>query len=122
MSCLALVTDLIFATKIRSTGAAVGCSVVPVGSDEAFRQALDAHRPALVVVDVTCGGPLSEKAIAAAKAHAARPYIVAYGPHVEHEALETAAACGADLVLPRSKFSEQLPELLKKHASGAAAT
>jgi len=54
----------------------------------------------VVVVD------LSRHAAAVVEVRAAAPgaRIVAFGPHVDAELLETAARDGADLVLPRSRF------------------
>lgn len=43
--------------------------------------------------------------------------IVAFGPHVEVDALRRAAAEGADAVMTRGSFSARLPELLKQLAS-----
>ena len=40
------------------------------------------------------------------------PRLVAYGSHVDAEALRAARAAGCDPVLPRSKFVDDLPAAL----------
>ncbi|MGZ3385055.1 MAG: hypothetical protein ACXWNF_09120, partial [Isosphaeraceae bacterium] len=39
---------------------------------------------------------------------------VAFGSHVDTEALAAARAAGCDPVMPRSKFSADLPELIRR--------
>ena len=43
-----------------------------------------------------------------------RPIVIGFGSHVDVERLELARAAGFDQVLPRSKFSASLPELLRQ--------
>jgi hypothetical protein len=38
---------------------------------------------------------------------------VAFGPHVDANALVAAKAAGCQVVMPRSKFSAELPDLLR---------
>ena len=40
---------------------------------------------------------------------------VAFGSHVDTEALAAAGAAGCDPVLPRSKFSAELPDLIRRY-------
>jgi len=40
---------------------------------------------------------------------------VAYGSHVDKARLDAARAAGCDEVLPRSKFSAELPDLLRRY-------
>lgn len=42
-----------------------------------------------------------------------RPVVIAFGAHVHTERLEAARAAGCDQVMPRSRFSSELPELLR---------
>jgi hypothetical protein len=48
-----------------------------------------------------------------------RPKVIAFGAHVQTGLLEAARAAGCDEVLPRSRFSAQLPELLKESLGSA---
>ena len=47
-----------------------------------------------------------------ADASASMPRVVAYGSHVEAATLHAARTAGCDLVLPRSRFVEELPVAL----------
>ena len=40
---------------------------------------------------------------------------MAYGSHVDKARLDQARAAGCDEVLPRSKFSTELPDLLRRY-------
>jgi hypothetical protein len=44
-----------------------------------------------------------------------RPVVIAFGSHVATARLQAARDAGCDEVLPRSRFSAELPELLRKH-------
>jgi hypothetical protein len=44
---------------------------------------------------------------------------VAFGSHVDKARLDQARAAGCDEVLPRSKFSGELPELLRRYLGAA---
>lgn len=103
---LALVRDLIFATKISSTGKALG---VPV---EVLRDPaqLSERTGRLLVVDLNLAG-----AIPAARAwgrNGDRP-VVGFVSHADAAAIVAAREAGLGRVLPRSRFVEILPDLLK---------
>jgi hypothetical protein len=68
---------------------------ITFGRDPAALPAAD-----VVLVDLVGHGP-ALPALRAARPHAR---IVAFGPHVDADALAAAQAAGADLVLPRSRL------------------
>ena len=47
-------------------------------------------------------------------------WFVAFGPHVEADSLAAAKAAGCQVVLPRSKFTAELPELMQRYFSRPA--
>ena len=49
--------------------------------------------------------------------HSCKIATLAFGPHVHTDLLEAAQAAGCDQVMPRSKFSARLPELLQQLAT-----
>jgi hypothetical protein len=61
-----------------------------------------------VIVDLDNPGLDLEVLMTALREIAPAPRVVAYGPHVNAELLRAARLAGCDLVLPRSKFVEQL--------------
>jgi DNA-binding NarL/FixJ family response regulator len=109
-------TDLIFATKIRSTADAVGVSSGAVSDPTGLAEQIeDLTEPATgLMVDLELG----DKALSLideARQRLPQAKIIAFGSHVAKETLEAAKEHGAHQVLPRSAFTEQLPDLLREH-------
>lgn len=103
MSGLVAVTrDLMDAGRIRSAVPAVTV-VAGIGGPEPAEAGL-------IVLDLAAG-------IDPAAAAAIGPPVVAYGPHVDSEALAAAVAAGCIDALPRSVFFRRLPALLAEHGS-----
>lgn len=103
----ALVADLMFAARVR--GAAAGARTVHDG-----RALLPFLGPStrLVLIDLHARGALD--AVGAARRAAAGATVVAFGSHVETDALQAARAAGADRVLARSAFVRELPSLVEE--------
>lgn len=112
MRTIAWVTDLIFATKIRSTAQAVGAVVELVRDRPGLESAATSGPVDQVLLDLNATGLDPASAVAAARAIPGRPKIVAYLSHVQADLAAAARAAGADEVLARSAFSERLPSLL----------
>jgi len=113
---VAVLHDLIFETKIRSTAQALGFETTIVRSPAAFDAQLDRIRPSLLIVDLNTAGV---DAVAAANALTPRPYVVAFVSHVDQDLAKQAALAGADLVMPRSTFNADLPRILQTHGTPA---
>ena len=111
---LALVSDLIFAAKINAHTRATGVESVIVRSAAEVARKLDErpHRLFLVDLDMAEEGL---KAIADAASRSNRPFVLAFGSHVNEDLLQSAREAGADEVMPRSRFHTQLPDLLARH-------
>lgn len=106
----ALVDDLFFRSRIESTAEAAGVSIVVSRSLPELVRHIEAAGGGGVLVDLAL--PSAPAAIAALKRRAAPPAIVAWGSHVDQEAMDAARGAGADRVLPRSAFTRRLPEIL----------
>ncbi len=118
MSVIALVTDLIFATKIGGTARSLGVPLSIVRSLEALTAGAAGHQ--LALIDLNAEGVDTVAAVRACKAAEPAPFVIAYLSHVQTDLAAAAREAGADLVLPRSRFSAELPELLKDRASESA--
>ena len=105
-----VVSDLIFATKIRSTAAALGVEVAVVRDRAAMLAHLD--DAATLILDLNLAGDDALELIRLARARPAAPKIIAYCAHVDTDLARAAEKAGADAVMPRSKFVATLSEIL----------
>jgi CheY-like chemotaxis protein len=112
--------DLIFTTKITGTARELGHLVLSAGNSALAAEMIAEQSPKVVFVDLTAGDLVSVPALLAYRqASAPGTPFVAFGPHVETAAFEAAHAAGCDPVLPRSKFSAELPALIRRYFEGA---
>jgi len=133
MAAIALVTDLIFGTKIKSTADEIGVPVAIVRSVQAVEAAVsaglhfaiidlnaDGVDPVEVIRRCKTAGPGQDEQLTAGPEHASSaPMVIAFGSHVEKALLRAAEQAGADLVLPRSRFTHELPDLLAQYGQAS---
>ncbi len=122
---LALEKDLFFAVKMRDTLRHHGMEVKTVRTLPAFEQGLAAsgdERPALVIVNIATTGVDWEAAIRQARASSLT--VLAFGSHMDLEARAKALQAGAQRVVANSKFTSDMPGLVKRmlNESGATST
>ena len=105
--------DLFFASKITGTAAELGFRVAVEGN--AAQAALKATDPVCrcLILDLTTPG-LKVPDVLAALPAANRPLVIAFGPHVQAALLNEAREAGCDEVLPRSKFTATLVDILTR--------
>lgn len=115
MNAIALVSDLMFSTKITHAARSVGVEVRAVSSGQALAEALDEGDVPLVMVDMTVASDQAAAGIESCVSREPRPTIIAFYPHVQSDLREAAETAGADLIMPRSKFDAQLPQLLQQY-------
>jgi len=115
---LALVDDLMFRSKIKSTATHAGVDVRFAGSRDAALAAMRADTPALVIFDLNNARADPLGTVAAMKADAGLASIptVGYVSHVDVATIDAARAAGIGDVLARSAFTVQLAELMKRQA------
>ena len=117
---MAVVTDLIFATKITSTAASVGAPVRVVRGLDQLGESLKDGRAPLVLIDLEADGIDSMAAIGTCRRSGLELRVIAFGSHVRRDLLAAARAAGADEVMPRSAFVTRLPALLGEAGSREA--
>ena len=115
---LALVDDLIFASRIQAEVERAGGSFRRVGTTKALTEALQNDKPALVIVDLEGMGFDAVAALVGLREVPVADGIrrVAFGSHVDTTRLEAASAAGAE-AMARSLFVKRLPDLARE-ASG----
>lgn len=113
-AAVALVADLMFASRVRGAAAAAGVSVVTVSRANEVEEEVRRLRPRLVLLDIDTRGAGIGGLIQRLKAdpETVAAQIVVFGPHVDSIALLAAREAGADRVLARFAFVRDLPALL----------
>ncbi len=115
---LAVLEDLFFTVKINESAKRAGLSIEFVKSEQdALERAR--HGPALIIVDLNCSAIDPLRLIAALKSAGETKTIslIGYLSHVQGELKQAAHEAGCDMVLARSTFSQNLPQILKRHAA-----
>jgi len=113
-AAVALVADMMFASRVRGTATAIGAAAVTVTRAEKLLEETRRLRPRVVMIDIDARGVDVPGLIARLKSDpetSAIP-VVAFGSHVNADALRAAREAGADRVLARSAFVRDLPALL----------
>jgi CheY-like chemotaxis protein len=118
---LLLCDDLIFASRIGATARSLGLTVRTVRSATHLQQLAEQEKPACAILDL--GNPSLASLEIAEVVRQLRPdvpVIVGYGSHVDAAGLNAARQAGCDVVLPRSKFVEDLAAALPGWFAGPA--
>jgi len=109
---VAVVPDLFYATRIATTAAALGVELILCAEGDALEACRD-RSPDLVILDLRATGDPFALARALKRDPATgRVPIVGFYSHVDQESRRAAEAAGVDRALPRSAFTQRLPELL----------
>jgi len=114
---LAVVDDLLFTVKISDTAKRLGLETEFLKSDtDVFDRAKT--DPLMIIIDLNATSVQPLKLIEKLKSDPDLKSInlIAYLSHVQGELKLKAQEAGANLVMARSAFSQNLPQLLKRHA------
>lgn len=113
---VAVTEDLFFSSKIRQAAGASGITADFIKATDGLIDKLTSHTPSLLIVDLS-----SKKldALGLIREIKAAPLlkkipVLGYLPHVETELRDRAAQAGCDIVLPRSRFSKEMREILAR--------
>jgi CheY-like chemotaxis protein len=115
---LAVLEDLFFTVKINESAKRAGLPVEFVKSE---RDVLEKAKglPALIIIDLNYAGVDSLKLVQQLKSESDTRSIsvLGYLSHVQGELKQKAQEAGCNMVLARSAFSQNLPQILKRHAA-----
>jgi CheY-like chemotaxis protein len=113
---VAFVDDLFFQSKIVETARHVGVELKFVSTAGALMEEIARGNPRLVIVDLNARqGPV--ESIEQLRAAGNSTPLVAFLSHVQVELAERARAAGAQDVMPRSKFTQNLATILAQAKS-----
>ena len=112
---LLLSRDLIFTSKVTGTARELGYRVLVAGNVAVARTMIEEQRPRAILVDLAAGDMVSPETLVAYQELAGpETPLVAFGSHVDTQSLAAARAAGCAEVMPRSKFSAELPLLIRR--------
>lgn len=114
---LAVVDDLLFTVKIGDAAKRAGLTPEFVKSEHDV-MAKAREKPLLIILDLNAASVQPVDLIAKLKAEPETKAVslIAYLSHIQGELKQRAHEAGADMVMTRSAFSQNLPQLLKRHA------
>jgi PleD family two-component response regulator len=114
---LAVVNDLFFSVKITDAAKRAGMPVEFI-KDEKEVIAKAKTRPTLIIFDLNFADVQPLKLISELKTGADFKGIsvIGYLSHVQAELKMQAQEAGCDMVMARSAFSQNLPQILKRHS------
>jgi PleD family two-component response regulator len=113
---LAVLDDLMFTSKIKTTASQLGASVTFARSADAALAAMRQSRPSLVILDLnnTRINPLAIVADMKQDPALASIRTVGYASHVQVDVINAARQAGVDDVLARSAFTQNLAQILSQ--------
>ena len=120
----AFVEDLFFLTKIQETGRKMNVKVEFVKTEKDLTERMGSNgegKPSLIIFDLNNANAKPLTLIPKLKSKLKKgTSIIGFLSHVQGDLKQKAHEVGCDMVLPRSAFSQNLPQLLRRH--GAAET
>lgn len=113
---LLLSRDLIFMTKVTETARSLGFAMTTAGNSALVKAMIERGRPRVVFVDLAAGDLVAPARIVEYRALAGESVpFVAFGSHVDAGALAAARTAGCVEAMPRSRFSGELVDLIRRY-------
>lgn len=117
----AFVDDLFFLAKIQEVGRKLNVKVDFVKTEKdilAWAQENPEEKPSLIIVDLNSNSIKPLSIIAKLKSKFKKgTSVLGFVSHVQGDLKLKAQEAGCDAVMPRSAFSQNLPNLLRRHAT-----
>jgi CheY-like chemotaxis protein len=117
----AFVEDLFFLAKIQETGRKMNVKVEFVKNEKDLSERLKQNgegAPSLIIFDLNNANAKPLTLIPKLKSKLKKgTSIIGFLSHVQGDLKQKAHEVGCDMVLPRSAFSQNLPQLLRRHGA-----
>jgi len=114
------VDDLFFQAKIQETARKLNVKVEFVKSEQDFLERIKLNgeeKPSLIIVDLNTSSVKPLSLIPKLKSKLKKTSVIGFLSHVQGDLKQKAHEVGCDMVLPRSAFSQNLPQLLRRHGA-----
>ncbi|HME09142.1 MAG TPA: hypothetical protein VKG25_18940 [Bryobacteraceae bacterium] len=115
---LAVVDDLLFTVKINDAAKRIGLDVEFLKNEKDLLDKAKDDKPLLVILDLNANSIQPVHAIEKLKGNASLKTIsiIGFVSHVQGELKQKAQDAGANMVMARSAFSQNLQQILRRHA------
>ena len=115
---MAVVEDLMFTVKISDAAKRAGLDVEFVKSERDVIEKATQEKPLLIILDLNFAAVEPLKLISKVKSDGEMKQIsvIGYLSHVQGELKQQAQEAGANIVMARSAFSQNLQQILKRHS------
>ena len=115
---LVVVDDLLFTVKISDAAKRAGLEAEFVRSEKDVIDKATNEKPLLIILDLNNNSVQPLELISKLKndGDLRRISLIGYLSHVQGELKQKAQEAGANIVMARSAFSQNLPQILKRHA------
>lgn len=117
----AFIEDLFFMAKIQETARKLNVKVEFVKTDKDLLDRMEQNgeeKPSLIIFDLNNNGVKPLTLIPKLKSKLKKgTSIIGFLSHVQGDLKQKAHEVGCDMVLPRSAFSQNLPQLLRRHGA-----
>ena len=112
---IALIDDIFFLAKVHETAKHTGVTLETAATGEALLKAAAASPAALILVDLNAkqGALDAVERLSSANGQGNPRRVIAFLSHVQTDLAERARAAGCAEVMPRSKFTQNLAEILR---------
>jgi DNA-binding NarL/FixJ family response regulator len=114
------VDDLFFQAKIQETARKLNVKVEFVKSESDLSERMKQNgeeKPSLIIVDLNSNSVKPLSLIPKLKSKLKKTSVIGFLSHVQGDLKQKAHEVGCDMVLPRSAFSQNLPQLLRRHGA-----
>jgi len=115
---LAVLEDLLFTVKISDAAKRTGLEVEFVKSEQDVLEKALHDKPLLIILDLNFSAIQPLRLISKIKSDSeTKPIsVIGYLSHVQGELKQQAHDAGANIVMARSAFSQNLQQILKRHS------
>jgi len=117
----AFIEDLFFMAKVQETARKLNVKVEFVKTDKDLAEKMQQNgeeKPSLIIFDLNNAGVKPLTLIPKLKSKLKKgTSIIGFLSHVQGDLKQKAHEVGCDMVLPRSAFSQNLPQLLRRHGA-----
>src|ERR1700756_51468 len=118
---LPFIEDLFFMAKIQETARKLNVKVEFVKTDKDLMEKMEQNgeeKPSLIIFDLNLASVKPLTLIPKLKSKLKKgTSIIGFLSHVQGDLKQKAHEVGCDMVLPRSAFSQNLPQLLRRHGA-----